>query len=73
MHTIVKIVFPSVVDVGCFSHTLDLVGDKLSTPVVFHSLDRSLSSMVMSLVTLLPGWWGSEGNEQWARWCGDPG
>ena len=27
-----KIVFPSMVDVGCFSHTLDLVGDKFCTP-----------------------------------------
>ena len=27
-----KIVFPSMVDVGCFSHTLDLVRDKFCTP-----------------------------------------
>lgn len=27
-----KVVYPSMVDVGCFSHTLDLVGDKFSTP-----------------------------------------
>ena len=27
-----KIVFPFMVDVGCFSHTLDLVGDKFCTP-----------------------------------------
>ena len=26
-----KVVFPTIVDVGCFSHTLDLVGDKFST------------------------------------------
>ena len=29
-----KIVFPALVDVGCFSHTLDLVGDKFCTPVL---------------------------------------
>ena len=27
-----KVVFPTIVDVGCFSHTLDLVGDRFSTP-----------------------------------------
>ena len=27
-----KIVFPSIVDIGCFPHTLDLVGDKFCTP-----------------------------------------
>ena len=26
------VVFPTIVDVGCFSHTLDLVGDKFVTP-----------------------------------------
>lgn len=30
----IKIVFPCIVDVGCFSHTLDLVGSKFSTPVL---------------------------------------
>ena len=29
-----KIVFPAIVDIGCFSHTLDLVGGKFSTPVL---------------------------------------
>ena len=29
-----KIVFPALVDVVCFSHTLDLVGDKFCTPVL---------------------------------------
>ena len=27
-----KIVYPQLVDVGCFSHTLDLLGEKFSTP-----------------------------------------
>lgn len=27
-----KVVYPSVIDVGCFSHTLDLVGEKFCTP-----------------------------------------
>ena len=29
-----NIVFPALIDVGCFSHTLDLVGDKFCTPVL---------------------------------------
>ena len=32
--TTLKIVFPTFVDVGCFSHTLDLVEDKFCTPVL---------------------------------------
>ena len=31
---VVKIVYPMTVDVRCFSHTLDLVGDKFQTPVL---------------------------------------
>ena len=27
-----KVVYPTVVDVGCISHTLDLVGEKFTTP-----------------------------------------
>ena len=27
-----KVIYPSVVDIGCFSHTLDLVGEKFCTP-----------------------------------------
>lgn len=29
-----SIVFPAMVDIGCFSHTLDLVGEKINTPVL---------------------------------------
>lgn len=27
-----KIIYPQLIDTGCFSHTLDLVGEKFSTP-----------------------------------------
>ncbi len=27
-----KVVFPDLLDIGCFSHTIDLVGDKFQTP-----------------------------------------
>ena len=30
----VKVVYPNVVDIGCFSHTLDHVGKKFATPVL---------------------------------------
>ena len=29
----IKVVYPSIVDVGCFSHTLDRVGEKFKTAV----------------------------------------
>ena len=29
-----KVVFPTIVDIGCFSHTLDLVGEKFVTPTL---------------------------------------
>ena len=31
---VVRIVYPSCVDIGCFSHTLDIVGEKLKAPVL---------------------------------------
>ena len=31
---VVKIVYPKIMDVRCFSHTLDLVGDKFKTPLL---------------------------------------
>ena len=40
----VKVVYPSLVDVGCFSHTLNLVGEKFVTP--------HLSDFVSSWVTM---------------------
>ena len=30
----IKVIFPLVVDVGCYSHTLDLVGEKFDLPVL---------------------------------------
>ena len=38
-----KIVFPALVDVRCFSHTLDLVEDKFCTPVLSSFIIRWLS------------------------------
>ena len=30
----IKVVFPHTVDVGCYSHTIDLVGEKFDTPIL---------------------------------------
>ena len=30
----IKVVFPSLVDIGCYSHTIDLAGEKFDVPVV---------------------------------------
>ena len=37
-----KIVFPLMFDIGCFSHTLDHVGEKLKTPI----LDKFVSGWI---------------------------
>lgn len=43
---IVKVVYPNMVDIGCISHTLDIVGDKFKTPNLNHffTLRNSLFS-----------------------------
>ena len=43
MHTL-KIIYPSVVDIGCFSHTIDHVGERFNTP--------TLTEFVSSWITL---------------------
>ena len=40
---IIKIIFPQILDVGCFSHTVDLLGDKFMTP----TLDEFISAWVL--------------------------
>jgi hypothetical protein len=42
MNTI-KVIYPNMLDVGCFSHALDHVGDKFQTPV----LESFISSWIM--------------------------
>ena len=46
---VVKIVYPKIMDVRCFSHTLDLVGDKFKTPLL-----ASFCSYWISLFTHSP-------------------
>ena len=43
---IMMVVYPDILDVRCFSHTLDLIGDKFCTPVLtgFSSLCISFFS-----------------------------
>ena len=34
----IKVVYPGIIDIGCYSHTIDLVGNKFRTPTLdkFH-------------------------------------
>ena len=48
---IMKVVYPNMVDIGCISHTLDIVGNKFKTPNLhhfFHSLEFSIFSQFQS-------------------------
>lgn len=49
----VTVVFPCVLDIDCFSHTLDLVGDKLSTPILDKFMKAWLSMFSRSPKTKL--------------------
>ena len=48
----VKVVFPLVVDVRCFSHTVDCVGDHLNILKRFWQLWNSLFGTVLPLDSL---------------------
>ena len=39
----IKVMYPQVLDIGCFSHTIDHVGEKFATPV----LDEFVSAWVL--------------------------
>lgn len=43
---IVQVVYPTIIDIGCISHTLDIVGDKFQVPTLnlFFTLRISLFS-----------------------------
>ena len=43
-----KVVYPTVVDVGCISHTLDLVGEKFTTP---HLNEFSTQAVIRSITS----------------------
>jgi len=40
----IKVVYPDMIDVGCYSHTIDLVGDKLCTPTLDSFIARQTAS-----------------------------
>ena len=50
---ILKVVFPTIVDVGCFSHTLDLVGDTFVTPHLLAIVQRQCYFGKRELVRLI--------------------
>ena len=37
------VVYPSIVDIGCFSHTIDLVGSKFATPMLTEFITPGLA------------------------------
>ena len=44
----IKVVFPSLVNIGCYSHTIDLAGEKFDVPVLDHSSFTVLSPVCRS-------------------------
>ena len=50
-----KVLYPNCVDIGCFSHTLDCVGEKFQTPVLEDFLSAWISLFSHSLKTRLSG------------------
>ena len=49
MRVVSSIVYPSCIDIGCFSHTLDIVGEKFKAPVL-----NTFSTLWLSLFFIQP-------------------
>ena len=47
----VKVLYPNVIDIGCFSHTLDIVGEKFKTPVLDEFLKAWIGIFSRSIKT----------------------
>ena len=41
-----KVVYPNIADVGCFSHTIDHVGEKFETPVLYEFTSAWISRLL---------------------------
>ena len=52
MHTL-SIVFPNILDIGCFSHTLDHVGENFKTPILDEFIKVWINMSLRSLKTKL--------------------
>ena len=44
----IKVIFPHIVDVGCYSHMIDLVGEKFNTPILDEFIRLWISSFAHS-------------------------
>ena len=70
-----KILYPKLIDVGCFSHTLDLVGEKFHTPTLDNFIKIWIGMFARSTKTKL-AWTSSTGlavptycpTRWWSKW-----
>ena len=69
--TILKVVFPQLLDVGCFSHTLDHVGDKFCVPQKKALLEVELAVIVDLGVHFVKATYHLEGDGPLAFRCHD--
>ena len=70
-----KVVYPNIVDIGCFSHTIDHVGEKFETPVLDEFISAWISLFAHSFKT--KALWREQtgramksfsGTRWWSRW-----
>ena len=45
--SLLKVIFPNVMDIGCFSHTLNLVGEKVKAPILHEFMLHWLSLLCL--------------------------
>ena len=74
VHTM-KIIYPKISDIGCFSHTIDQVGEHMCTPVLDDFMKGWISLFSRSMKTKLA--WQTQvglkppsfsGTRWWSKW-----
>ena len=63
----VRVIYPSLIDIGCFSHTLDLVGQHFKTPVLTDFMHSWISLFSHSPKTRFL--WKSQVGHSMATYC----
>ena len=56
----IKVIFPNILDIGCFSHTLDHVGAKFNTPFshqIYEALDLAICTLTMCQTSVERSHW----------------
>jgi hypothetical protein len=56
-----KVLYPHCVDIGCFSHTFDRVGEKIQMPVLEEFLSAWISLFSLALKTRKALWFEQTG------------